>query len=352
MKELFNRFFEDKRILITGHTGFKGSWLTTLLTAQNASILGISLEHENDKQHFKLIKPECMSDFVDIRNYDALEKSILNFEPEIVFHLAAQSLVRKSYKCPIDTYSTNIIGTVNVYEACKSSKSVRVIVAASTDKVYENKNQLEAYAESDKLGGHDPYSASKACMEILSESHRKSFFHASKIRLATVRAGNVIGGGDWSEDRLIPDIFRAVTTGTNLEIRNPNFIRPWQHVLEPLYGYITLAKELFIGKDEFASAWNFGPKEQKVWTVQNVIDECKSHWPEVSYEITGNLEEPHEEEKILLNCEKSNKLLNWKPIWDTRESIARTINWYKKYSETGTVDTLSDIKDYLDQVSK
>src|SRR4030095_15508590 len=259
-----NEFWKGKRVLITGHTGFKGSWLAFWLRTLGADILGYALAPEASPNLFESLEIEqgIRSLTADIRDLGKLDEAVRQFRPEIILHLAAQSLVRRSYREPIETYATNVMGTVNVLEAARRSDFVRSVVVVTTDKVYENRERPEPYRESERLGGFDPYSNSKACAELVVSAYRSSFFGRGETLVATARAGNVIGGGDWSEDRLLPDVFRSLIFDTKLEIRNPDSIRPWQHVLEPLAAYLLLAERLYNGEEKFAGPWNFGPREE------------------------------------------------------------------------------------------
>lgn len=319
-------FWKNKRILITGHTGFKGGWLTLLLQSLGAKICGISLEPDTEPNLFTLaqIKSGIEHHIQDIRNAPALAKIIRKFDPEIVFHMAAQPLVRASYKDPLGNFDTNIMGTANVLEALRTCPSTKTIVVITTDKVYENFEVQKPYKEADHLGGHDPYSASKAAAEIVTQSYRKSFFAEKGVRLVTARSGNVIGGGDWSEDRLIPDAVKAWQSGKTLEIRAPNSVRPWQHVLDPLTGYILLAEQTTPDH-----AYNFGPDNQKPVTVREVIDLAKTAYGKGDVHYHTSHDGPHEAGLLLLDIAKAKKELGFKPRWDLKTSIQKTMEWYK-----------------------
>lgn len=323
-------FWPGKRVLITGHTGFKGGWLTLWLQSLGADICGISLEPNTDPNLFTLagIQNGIQHHICDIRDYESLAPIIQTFDPEIVFHMAAQPLVRASYRDPLGNFDTNVMGTANVLEALRTCPSARSIVVITTDKVYENLEIPKPYRESDHLGGHDPYSASKAAAEIIAQSYRKSFFTEKGVGLATARSGNVIGGGDWSEDRLIPDAVRAWQTGGVIEIRAPNAVRPWQHVLDPLAGYILLAEKLW-GDARFAQAWNFGPDHQAPVTVSEVIDLARATFGSGDVHYPESYSGPHEAGLLLLDIEKSKKELGFRPLWDLETSIQKTIAWYK-----------------------
>ena len=280
---LFNGIYNNKTVLVTGHTGFKGSWLCFWLIQMGAKVIGYSLEPPTSPNHFELLNLDMVSVIGDIRDSDKLNAVFAQYQPEIVFHLAAQPLVRLSYKEPVETFETNVIGTLKVFEACRSTKSVRAIVNITSDKCYQNKEWVWGYRENDPMGGYDPYSASKGCAELVTSSYRNSFFNVNEygkshnVLLASCRAGNVIGGGDWAKDRLMTDIMVAVSEGKKVVIRNPRATMPWQHVLEPLSGYLMLGQKLFEGKKEFAQAWNFGPGEQGAITVKEVVENIKKY---------------------------------------------------------------------------
>ncbi|MEA1938279.1 MAG: CDP-glucose 4,6-dehydratase, partial [Pseudomonadota bacterium] len=278
--------YDKRRVLVTGHTGFKGSWLALWLARMGANVTGLSLPPETTPNHWDLLKPDIADIRGDIRDSVAVANAVQTAGPEIVFHLAAQPLVRRSYRDPLETWATNVMGTANLLEACRKSDSVRAIVVITTDKCYENMEWIWGYRENDRLGGHDPYSASKAGVELVASSYRKSFFSGKNAPLlATARAGNVVGGGDWSEDRLIPDLVRAIWSKTPLVIRSPYATRPWQHVLEPLSGYLMLGKKLLEGDRRFADAWNFGPDDTGNQTVETVLTRLRKNWLAVTWEI-------------------------------------------------------------------
>ena len=347
-----NSFWKNKRVLITGHTGFKGSWLACWLQRLSAEVHGYSLAPPSKPNHYDLLNLDINSTIGDIRDIDAIKKAISDSKPDIVFHLAAQALVRLSYKKPIDTFSTNVMGTLNVFEACRESSSVRAIINVTSDKCYENHEWDRGYHEDDRMGGHDPYSASKACSELLTSSYRNSYFNNAKhgkdhdILLASCRAGNVIGGGDWAIDRLIPDIMRSANINSSVELRNPNSTRPWQHVLEPLSGYMLLAQRLLEGKTKFAEAWNFGPNYNKTLTVKEVAKELKQQWNKVNYTLAEDANAPHEAILLKVDSTKAKEKLGWTAKWDSRTAITKTVEWYKNHYENGLVNTIEDIKMY------
>ncbi|NNE65038.1 MAG: CDP-glucose 4,6-dehydratase [Pyrinomonadaceae bacterium] len=326
-------FWKDKKVFLTGHTGFKGSWLAFWLSSLGAAVCGYALDPEDSPNLFTVLDIESRVDSViaDVRDLNRVQSELERFEPDVVFHLAAQSLVRRSYRLPVETYETNLMGTVNVLEAIRSAESVKAAVIITTDKVYENEERPEPYREDEPLGGFDPYSSSKACAEIASSAYRRSFFSDSECHVATARAGNVIGGGDWSEDRLVPDIFRSLLDGENLFIRNPDSVRPWQHVLEPLYGYLTLAKGLFEGNRSFAGAWNFGPSLQDSRTVAEVLDIVTANWPtEVGFTMPEQ-PQPHEAGFLALDSSKARKTLDWHPQLDLEKALELTCEWYDAF---------------------
>jgi CDP-glucose 4,6-dehydratase len=328
-------FWNGKKILITGHTGFKGSWLAFWLKMLGADVCGYSLAPETEPNLYKDLELEnkMRSIIGDVRDLPHFEKTVQSFQPEIVFHLAAQSLVRKSYQEPLETYTTNVIGTINILEAVRRSDSVKSVLIITTDKVYENKEWQRAYREDERLGGFDPYSSSKACAELAVSAYRNSFFTQSDCLIATARAGNVIGGGDWSEDRLLPDVFRSLVFGEKLKIRNPGSIRPWQHALEPLAGYMKLAEKLYQGKRNFAESWNFGPAEEDSKPVGWILNEIKRVWREpVNWEIDESIQ-PHEARLLKLDSAKAKNELNWLPKLILKEAVELTAEWYRGFKD-------------------
>lgn len=349
---LFNNSYRDKTVIITGHTGFKGSWLALWLKMLGANVVGYSLEPPTNPNHFELIDVDIHSIIGDIRDENYLSEVINQFKPEIIFHLAAQSLVRYSYLEPIETFDTNVLGTLKVLEAARQSKVVKSVIIVTSDKCYENIEQLHGYKEDDRLGGYDPYSASKGCAELLVSSYRNSFLNLNEytkshnMLIASVRAGNVIGGGDWAEDRLIPDIIRAVEKNEQVLIRNPQSIRPWQHVLEPLSGYLLLGNKLLNNEAEFAGPWNFGSQLES-YTVMEILSSSKKIWDKIDFNLNNNSDEPHEAKMLNLDCTKANTILKWKEIWDVPKSIELTINWYKDYYLHKKINSASDILSYI-----
>ena len=352
MHKAFKGLYKGKKVLVTGHTGFKGSWICIWLRELGAEVIGYSLEPHTNPNHFELLNLDIISIIGDIRDRDKLNGVFKTYKPEIVFHLAAQPLVRYSYINPIETFETNVMGTVNVFEACRTSESVKAIVNITSDKCYENREWVWGYRENDPMGGYDPYSSSKGCAELVTNSYRRSFFNPEdygkkhNILLASARAGNVIGGGDWSEDRLIPDIVRAISTNEKLYIRNPKATRPWQHVLEPLSGYLILGQKVLEGKTEFADAWNFGPGEESHIDVEMVVKSVRERWGRFEYDINTNLDNPHESKLLKLDCSKAHTLLKWKPIWDFDKALDVTVRWYREYYENGKIFSLQDLEEY------
>lgn len=332
---MFDNFFKNKKILLTGHTGFKGSWLTAWLLKLGAQVCGFALEPNTNPSMFRILKLEnkIKHNIGDIRNSLEIEKVVSEFQPEIIFHLAAQPLVRVSYEEPKLTYETNVIGTLNLFEAVRKVDSVKTIINVTSDKCYENKEWVWGYREDEAMGGYDPYSSSKGCVELLSSSYRRSFFEKRNINLSTVRAGNVIGGGDWAKDRLIPDIVKALSKNQEIKVRNPRAIRPWQHVLEPLYGYLLLAKKTY-ESNQFVGAWNFGPYDSDILTVEEVVKLAIKNWGKGSYIEEKNNEEPHEAMMLKLDINKARYYLKWEPTYNSTQAIEKTIDWYKNYFES------------------
>lgn len=344
----FEDIYSGRRVLLTGHTGFKGSWLATWLARMGADVTGLALPPYGLPNHWDLLGKPAKDLRGDIRDLSVVQAAFEQAQPEIVFHLAAQALVRRSYRDPLESWSTNVMGTANVLELCRRMPSVRAVVVITTDKVYANNEWPWGYRENDRLGGHDPYSASKAACELLANSYRKSFWHADDAPLmATARAGNVIGGGDWSEDRLIPDLVRAVQAASFLEIRSPQATRPWQHVLECLSGYLLLGQRLLEGEREFAEAWNFGPVPEDNRTVAEVLTALQRFWPELAWNISAE-PQPHEANLLYLDCAKSRSYLRWAPVWSLEEGIAMTADWYRKHNATGEVSTIDQLEHYLE----
>ena len=345
--------YKNKKVFITGHTGFKGSWLSTILLSMGANVKGYALELEYDNSIYnELQKNENFTSIIDdIRNSKRLKTEILNFEPDYVFHLAAQPLVRLSYRKPADTFEINVIGTANLLESIKQLNNKCTTVIITTDKVYENIEQHIHYKETDRLGGHDPYSASKACTELVVSSFRNSFFQLHEYlthqkAVATARAGNVIGGGDWSEDRIIPDIVKSLINEKPIEVRNPGAVRPWQHVLEPLFGYLLLGVNLNADPTKFSEAFNFGPNDTDHLTVKEVVEKCINVMNKGSWKDVSNNTQPHEANLLMLDIEKAKNKLGWKPKLNSSEAIIWTMNWYKLHKENTATFTNEQIATY------
>ncbi|PGS98987.1 CDP-glucose 4,6-dehydratase [Bacillus anthracis] len=327
-------FWNKKKVFITGHTGFKGSWLTLFLTSLGAEVVGFSSPPPSIPNLFEQgnVAKECITIHGNITDYDSLFHALKQHNPDILFHLAAQPIVTTSYKNPIETFKTNVLGTVHVLEAAKHIDSIRGIINVTSDKCYENDGSgNQAFVESDRLGGFDPYSASKACAELVATSYQKSFFRTNTQKLASVRAGNVIGGGDWAEDRLFPDIIRAYLQDGTLTIRNKNAIRPWQHVLDPLHGYILLAEKLWTDA-AYAEAWNFGPLNEPNRTVHDVIQSIIKLWNKPLTILSPPTNTPYESPILTLDSTKAVNKLGWTPKLSTDHSITWTVDWYKKYA--------------------
>ncbi len=354
MEKLFAGAYKGKKVLVTGHTGFKGSWMALWLNKMGAKVVGFSLDHPTDPCHFQLLKLDMPSELGDIRDLDRVKAVVAKYEPEIIFHMAAQPLVRKSYSVPVETFHTNVIGTVNLLEACRTADSVKSIVCITSDKVYENQEWAWGYRESDRLGGFDPYSASKACAELAIASYRNSFFNPKEYGkshhklIAAVRAGNVIGGGDWATDRLIPDIVKAGGRGEMVTIRNPKSTRPWQHVLECLSGYLMVGQNLLEGKADAAQEWNFGPTAGGISSVEEVVQQVGYYWPEFKYAVKQNGQEPHEAFSLTLDCAQAYLKLGWKPAWPNRMTFLKTIGWYREFYNSGELLSHQDLDDFVE----
>jgi CDP-glucose 4,6-dehydratase len=334
-------FWKNKRVLITGHTGFKGSWLSLWLQSLGAYVVGYALNPPTNPSLFEVarVSQEMTSIIGDIRDLAQTLKVFAEYHPEVVIHMAAQPLVRYSYEEPVETYSTNVMGTLHVLESIRHTASVKAVVVVTTDKCYENKEWFWGYRENEPMGGHDPYSNSKGCAELLTAAYRNSYFHPEQylkhgVAIGSARAGNVIGGGDWAEDRLIPDIMRAIFSGQPVSIRNPHSIRPWQHVLEPLLGYLLLAQKLYEYGPSFAEAWNFGPNDDDAKPVNWILDNLSSNWggAGVSWKLDGG-NHPHEAHYLKLDCSKAKARLNWTPKWSLNEALVKIVDWHKSYQQ-------------------
>lgn len=358
-------FWNGKKVFITGHTGFKGSWLCVWLHALGAEVKGYALKPPTDPSMFEILQLEHTAGTVygDIRDQEGLEKALLAAKPDIVIHMAAQPLVRYSYRKPVETYEVNVMGTVHLLEAVRSAvrKGIRVkaVLNITTDKCYENNEWVWGYRESDPLGGYDPYSNSKACSELVAASYRSSFFPPGEyarhgVAVATARAGNVIGGGDWAEDRLIPDCIRSLLAGRPVDIRHPHAIRPWQHVLEPLGGYLLLAEKLAAGQGSGGEAWNFGPADHDAKPVEWIVRKLCADWGDhAAYRIQGG-DHPHEAGFLKLDCSKARMKLGWHPVWTLEEALRRIVEWTKAYKDGRNMRevTLRQIADYMADMNK
>ncbi len=345
-------FWKNKTVFVTGHTGFKGSWLSIWLNQLGAAVHGYALKPPTKPNMFETtaVGKILKSNISDIYDYKKLSAAIKKAKPDIIFHLAAQPLVRQSYKDPLETYQTNILGTANLLEAARHIKSVRAVVIITSDKCYENKESNYAYRETDPMGGYDPYSSSKACAEIITATYKNSFFKDSDTAIASARAGNVIGGGDWATDRLIPDCIRAWIKNKTVEIRYPQAIRPWQHVLEPLAGYLVLAEKLYKHGNKFAGAWNFGPDNKNIKNVEFLVRGIAKLWDKNAKWKKTVLKHPHEAILLKLNCSKAKAGLLWRPCWNIEKTLEKTIQWYKTYYDCPrniTAATIEQINQYM-----
>ena len=349
-------FWKRKKILITGHTGFKGSWLATILKKFDANVIGFSKDIPTTPSMYEIVKVEDGIKNVvgNINDIQHINQVMNEFKPEIVIHMAAQAIVRESYKNPLETLSTNIMGTANVLDAIRNCDSVRVAIIVTSDKSYQVKKDQSKYREEDSMGGYDPYSSSKGCAEIITASYRNSFFNTEKfsehkVALASVRAGNVIGGGDWGVDRLLPDIIRGIQNNSDIKIRNPDAIRPWQFVLDPLFGYIELAEKMWSYGDKFSEGWNFGPTIDDDKSVRWIIESIKKEMGEkINFEIDNSLQ-PHEEKYLRLDCSKAEKRLGCKNKLNLQDTILWTLNWYKEFIKGSEMKEFTEkqIEDYL-----
>lgn len=350
-------FWQGKCVFLTGHTGFKGSWLSLWLQLLGANVAGYSLQPPTTPSLFELAKvSENMTSLLgDVRDLEGLKKAITQFKPEIIIHMAAQSLVRESYKSPVETYATNVMGTVHLLEAVRQVGGVRVVVNVTSDKCYDNREWVWGYRENDPMGGYDPYSNSKGCAELVTSAYRNSFFHPNEyekhgVAIATARAGNVIGGGDWATDRLVPDIIRALVAGKTILIRNPKATRPWQHVLEPLNGYLTLAEHLYNQGSMYSEAWNFGPDDADVKPVSWIVEQLLTLWGgDVRWEL-DQADQAHEAMCLKLDCSKARLKLNWHPKLDLRTALAWIVYWTGSYQSKADMYrvTQSQINQYME----
>ena len=348
-------FWGGKRVFLTGHTGFKGSWLSLWLSSLGTEVKGYALNPPTSPSLYNEAKIDSIinSCIGDIRDQDTLQESMVSFNPDILIHMAAQPLVRYSYEAPIETYEVNVIGTAKVLEVARSCPNLKAIVNITTDKCYENDERSQGYKEDDPMGGHDPYSSSKGCAELVASAYRRSFLQEQGIGLASVRAGNVIGGGDWADDRLIPDILRSFERRKPVVVRNPKATRPWQHVLEPLSRYLILAEKLYRDQRRYAEDWNFGPNEQDVKPVDWILDKMIAKWPNSSWELNQN-SNPHEAGFLKLDISKAESKLSWKPVWELSQTLEKIIVWHQAWLNKEDIQAvcLAEIEEYTRDMNK
>ena len=354
-KMIDQNFWTGKRVFVTGHTGFKGSWLSLWLNHLGSSVRGYALNPPSSPSLFDAAKIYKIidSNIGDIRDQDLLHNSMVSFNPDILIHMAAQPLVRLSYDEPIETYEVNVIGTAKVLKVARYCSNLKAIINITTDKCYENLGLDKSFSETDPMGGFDPYSSSKGCSELVTASYRSSFLNDLGIGVATARSGNAIGGGDWASDRLIPDIIRSFELNKSVIVRNPNSTRPWQHVLEPLSGYLLLAQKLYDDNQEYSESWNFGPNEKDIKPVNWILDKMISLWPNAHWSLDDNLN-PHEASFLTLNITKAKKQLDWKPIWKLDQTLESIINWHKAWKNKEDIKLLclKEIKEYMQDMNK
>jgi len=355
MTTLFADQYRHKTVLLTGHTGFKGSWLAYWLHQLGARVVGFSLPAPTEPSHWHLMQLPITHLTGTINDLGSLQAAFTAHQPDLVIHMAAQALVRPSYQNPLETIQTNIIGTANVLDCVRQTASVRGVVIVTSDKCYENPEDGRPLTETDAMGGYDPYSMSKGAAELVTSSYRNSFFNPAQYGrshqtlVASVRAGNVIGGGDWAVDRLIPDLIRGSVSGQRVVIRNPEAVRPWQHVLEPLSGYLLVGQQLLLGNQQAATGWNFGPDPADVLSVRAVVDQAKTRWNQIGIDEQPSDNNPHEAHRLRLNCDKAHQHLHWQPVWSTQAAIERTIDWYRAYYEQNQLRTETDLRAYVTQ---
>lgn len=355
MTTLFQHSYQNKKVLITGNTGFKGSWLAYWLQQLGATVIGYSLPAPTDPSHWQLLNLSVAHVPGDVRDKASLQLVFSLHQPDVVFHLAAQPLVRYSYANPLETLETNVMGTAHVLECVRQTPSVRAVVIVTSDKCYENPEDGHPLKETDAMGGYDPYSMSKGAAELVTSSYRNSYFNLAqygqshRVLVASVRAGNVIGGGDWATDRLLPDLIKGTASGKPVVIRNPAAVRPWQHVLEPLSGYLLVGQHLLAGNRAAAGGWNFGPLPDDVLPVQEVVRQAQAVWSEITYEDVPSAANPHEAHLLRLDCKKAHQQLDWQPLWNTHMAIQHTVDWYKHYYQAGRLATASDLETYVRQ---
>jgi CDP-glucose 4,6-dehydratase len=354
--EMKKPFWQDKRVFLTGHTGFKGGWLSLWLQQLGAEVTGYALEPSTQPSLFEVayVERDMRSIIGDVRDGQSIKRAMNDACPEVVIHMAAQPLVRYSYSKPVETYETNIMGLVHLLEAVRTTPSVKAVVNVTSDKCYENKEWPWGYRENEPMGGYDPYSNSKGCAELITACYRNTYFNSKSydehdIAIASARAGNVIGGGDWAQDRLIPDMIRAISKSESLQIRNPNAIRPWQHVLEPLSGYLVLAEKLYTNGTTYAEGWNFGPFDNEAETVEWIIERLVQKWGSGAEWSVDNQQHPHEAIQLRLDCSKARSRLDWHPRWGIDQTIDKIVDWHKAFDQGADMYevTLAQINSYL-----
>lgn len=352
--QISSTFWKGKKVFLTGHTGFKGSWLSIWLHSMGAVVKGYALSPPTKPNLFEeaQIDKLIISEIGDIRDLDQLQNSMTSFNPDIVIHMAAQALVRLSYSDPIGTYDTNVMGTAKVLEAARNCKDIKSIVCVTTDKCYENKEWPWGYRENEAMGGFDPYSSSKGCSELVISAYRRSFLEKEKIGIASARAGNVIGGGDWAADRLIPDILRAFDQQQVVTIRNPKSIRPWQHVLEPLSGYLILAQNIYESPDQFSDAWNFGPVDEDAKPVEWILNYLLKLYPNCTWSLDDSVQ-PHEANYLKLDISKAKQYLNWKPTWRLEKTLNKIVEWNKSWLDKQNMYNVcvEEINEYIREMN-
>ena len=357
-EKIFRGIFKNKTVLVTGHTGFMGSWLSFWLEYLGANVIGLSLKPTTSPSLFEILKlsQKVENIFGDIRNKEIVCEVFEKYKPEIVFHLAAQSLVRVSYNEPVDTFETNVMGTVNILDSIRKTKETSIGIIMTSDKCYENELNNKPHIESDPMGGIDPYSASKGAAELITSSYRNSFFSSENndqnTKIASIRAGNIIGGGDWAKDRIIPDTIRAITEKNDVFLRNPKSVRPWQHVLEPISGMFWLSARMYQGENSLDEAWNFGPdNENKFFSVKEIVEMMVSKWEsETNIEIINNPDEPFESKILKIDPSKASSILEWKNVYSVEEAIGETVSWYKTFYENPEIiekETIQEINNYI-----
>jgi CDP-glucose 4,6-dehydratase len=357
MKNLFGSIYKGRRVLVTGHTGFKGSWLIFWLSKLGAEVHGIALDPPTIPNHLSALSFDHHPVILDICRKEAFDQAVRKIRPEIIFHLAAQPLVRLSYEQPYETYLTNVMGTVNVLDTARHLESLRAVVIITSDKCYDNREWAWGYRENEPMGGKDPYSSSKGCAELVTAAFRHSYFNSGNygtthnVLIASARAGNVIGGGDWALDRIVPDLVRAASSHAPLMLRYPGATRPWQHVLEPLSGYLMVGWRLLQGKAAFARSWNFGPSTASNLPVVELVKEAALTWHDVTFE-TGCEPQPHEAGFLMLDSTLAKKELLWDTVWDFKTTVRKTIEWYKDYYGNRAIRTESDLLDYIGEATE